>query len=116
MRLAVRDLVGEYALILDDGQKVYDQIVPALRAGQAVEVDFAGVTIFASGFFNAAIGQLLKDFKAEDLRQRVTAVNLTAVGADVLQQVVENAKRYYAAPESYREAQRKVLQAMAEEG
>lgn len=116
MRLAVCDIVGEYAMTLEDGQNVYDRIAPLLRSGQAVEVDFAGVTIFASGFFNAALGQLLKDFKADDLRRLITPINLTPAGESVLRQVIENAKRYYDAPEEYREAQRRVLQAMAEEG
>src|SRR5262249_9208732 len=68
MRLEVRDLVGELAITLEDGQRVYDRMVPALANGQPVELDFAGVTVFAAPFFNAAVGQLLRDVRAEDVR------------------------------------------------
>jgi hypothetical protein len=95
--------------------KVYDQLAPALRAGEPVELDFAGVTVVAAGFVNSAIGQLLKDFQVNDLRRLLTLVNLTPAGESVLRQVIENAKRYYTAPEEYREAQRRVLQALTEE-
>jgi hypothetical protein len=116
MRSAVRDIVGEYAVTLEDGQHVYDRIAPVLQAGQPVELDFAGVTIFAAGFFNAAIGRLLKNIKVDDLRRLLTPLNLTPVGESVLQQVIKNATKYYSGPEEYREAHRRVIQAMGEEG
>jgi hypothetical protein len=115
MRLVVRDIIGEFAITLEDGRRVYDLIAPALRAGQAVELDFAGVTVFAAGFFNSAIGQLLEEFQENDLRRLLIPVNLTPAGESVLRQVMENAKRYYSAPKDYREAQRRVLEALTKE-
>src|SRR5262245_36240353 len=113
MRLAIRDICA-FAITGEDGQVVFDRIVPALRRAEPVEIDFQGVTVYASPFFNAAIGQLLRDFKREDLRRLLKVENLTADGHDVVRQVIDNSERYYASPD-YRETQRKVLEAMAEE-
>ncbi len=114
MTCIVRDIIGgEDAITLDDGQKVYDRVHPDLAAGHSVELDFAGVSVFASQFFNAALGQLLKEHKPEDLNRLLRLSNLSPVGLAVVRRVIENAKRYYSEP-NYREAQRQVLQAMSE--
>src|SRR5437870_5171543 len=114
MRLPIREICT-FALTQEDGQTVFDQIAPALRTGEPVELDFKGVRVFASSFFNASLGQLLRDFKREDLRRLLKLENLTAEGQDVARQVIDNAEKYYSAPEEYREAQRKVIEAIAEE-
>lgn len=95
MRYRVRDLVGENCITLEDGQKVYDAIHPALVAGQDVEVDFAGVQFFASPFFNAAIGQLLRDLKPDLLNSHLKISNLVPTGMEILKRVIANARQYY---------------------
>jgi len=111
MKILVRAIVGEDAITLEDGQAVYDQIHPELRAGRAVELDFEGVGVFASPFFNAAIGQLLKDLEANDLKRLLRVENLNEVGAALMRRVIENAQRYYSSGD-YRAAQARVLQEM----
>ena len=105
---------GEDAITLEDGQLVYDHIYPELAAGRTVELDFAGVTVFASPFFNAALGQLLKYLEREDLNRLLAVTNMSPTGRDVAIQAIENAKRYFSEP-NYREAQRHVLDALAQE-
>lgn len=114
MKLLVKEIVGENAITLDDGQSVYDHIKPELAAGHPVELDFAGVAVFASPFLNAAVGQLLKDLKADDLNRLLSVTHLAPTGGEVLARVIENAKRYYSSPD-YREAQAKVLGDMAKD-
>jgi hypothetical protein len=113
MQCIVREIVGENAITLDDGQGVYDQIEAALSAGEVVELDFSGVAVFASPFFNAAIGQLLRDHSADDLNRLLRITGLNSAGYDVLRRVIENAKRYYASAD-YREAQSRVLRELVE--
>ena len=67
MKCLVHVTIGEDAITLDDGQSIYQQIKPELLAGHEVELDFDGVSVFAAPFFNAAIGQLLKDLRPEEL-------------------------------------------------
>lgn len=40
MTYKIYDIVGEYAITADSGQKVYDKIRPQLLAGNPVELDF----------------------------------------------------------------------------
>ena len=42
------------------------------------------MTVVSCPFFNAAIGQLLKDLRPEDLDEQLKVENLTSVGQDLL--------------------------------
>lgn len=95
-------------MTFDDGQKVYDAYRAAFDAGETVELDFGGTRVFVSQFFNASVGQLLKDHSVEEVRARLKVTNLPAAGAEPLRRSVENAQRYYHDPK-YREALDRVL-------
>ena len=97
------ELIGEHCITFDDGQKLYDVIYPQLKSGQHVELDFDGVEIFVSRFFNAAIGQLLKDIEASELNQLLKFSHLPVIGRNIIQKVIENAKKYYS-DENYQKA------------
>ena len=84
MKFLVRETTDEDAITMDDGQNVHDRIKPELMAGREVELDFDGVSVFASPFFNAAIGQLLKDIDSETLNRLLRIENLNPLGHDVL--------------------------------
>ncbi len=107
------ELIGKNCITLEDGQKIYDLIYPELTAGHTVELDFTDVKIFISRFFNAAIGQLLKDITPDVLNKLLKFENLSPVGKAILKQVIENSKRYYY-DENYRKAVDEVLIAQGE--
>ncbi|OIP39275.1 hypothetical protein AUJ95_05720 [Candidatus Desantisbacteria bacterium CG2_30_40_21] len=109
MKLIVYDLIGENCLTLDDGQKIYDLIHPELIASHQIELDFDKAKVFASPFFNIAIGRLLKDIKSEDLNRLLKVNNLAPVGYSVLKRVIENSKEYYSPNENTRKALDAVL-------
>lgn len=98
MKIEIKKLIGENCITLDDGTKIYNLIRPELVADQPVELDFAGVAVFASPFFNAAVGQLLKDNSSEKLNRLIKISNLSPAGITVIKRVIENAKQYYADP------------------
>jgi len=112
MMYKVYDIVGEYAITPDGGQKLYDQIHPCLLTGETVELDFARVKVFASPFVNFAFGQLLKDIPAQKLNQLLEFTSLNDDGWDVIQHVMTRAKRYYS-DEKYRTAVDAVITDMA---
>jgi hypothetical protein len=115
MKFDVHEMVGENAITVDDGQRLFDQIHPELTAGHPVELDFSRVKVYASPFFNAAIGQLLRDLKPEDLNRLLKLEGLNPVGHDVVRRVIDNSKRYYSGTEDYRKAQHEVLEKLAKE-
>jgi hypothetical protein len=95
MKIIIKDMIGPRCIIKEDGQKIFDEIHALLKNGQTVILDFAGVSQFASPFFNFAIGQLLKDIRVEDLRRLLQVENLNGTGKLVVQRVIENAARYH---------------------
>ena len=89
-------------MTVEDGEKVYRLIHPELLAGQRVELDFTGVKVFATPFFNHSIGKLLQDIPPNQLDALLTGSNLTPVGESVLRRVRKNSEEYYRNPEARR--------------
>jgi hypothetical protein len=112
MRYSVHEITGPFAIAPDNGQKLYDQIHPALLSGQEVELDFNGTKVFASAFFNFAIGQLLKDLSPDKLNHQLHITGLNDNGQNVLKRVIENSKRYYSEPD-YQKAVNSVMEEYA---
>jgi len=114
MNVEIKTLVGDSCVTAEDGQRVYDEIYPKLAAGESVCLDFAGVRVFASPFFNFAIGQLLRDLEPDNLNELLKVEKLLPDGVRVWQLVVKNAKEYYRNPEA-KEAVDEVLKQQAED-
>ncbi|MBT8767563.1 STAS-like domain-containing protein [Metapseudomonas boanensis] len=110
MYLQVRTLVGENAMTLDDGKAIFQSIHEPLLHGEKVELDFDGVKVFASPFFNAGIGALLADLKAEDLRTNLHIVHISDFGSRVLRRVIDNAKEYYSSSPEQRNAASRIVE------
>jgi hypothetical protein len=108
MKVNVQQLVGPICMTYEDGAKLYDAYRAAFDRGETVEMDFAGTRVFVSQFFNAAVGQLLKDYSIDEVRRRLQFANLPPAAAEPLRRSVENAERYYRDPK-YREALDRVL-------
>jgi hypothetical protein len=113
-KLNILDLVGEDCITIEDGEKVYDLIHPELKACRPVELDFAGVTVFASPFFNSAFGNLLEDLTPEDLDRLLKVSNLIPVGRETLKLVIDNSAHYYRDP-VFRKALDDILMEQSEE-
>jgi hypothetical protein len=94
-KIIVINEIGKNCITASDGQKIYKLIFPLLHKEQMVELDFNGVEIIASPFFNAAIGYLIKDISNEKLNELLNISNLIPTGKEVLKKVIENSKRYY---------------------
>jgi len=108
MKLRVFDQIGPNCVTYGDGLKVYDIIHPELERGRSVEVDFEGVRVLVSLFVNGAIGRLLEDLSADDLKRLLTISNLPPGGADTVTRVIETSNDYYRHPQ-IREALDRIL-------
>ncbi|HEY9625910.1 MAG TPA: STAS-like domain-containing protein [Coleofasciculaceae cyanobacterium] len=109
MKLKIYELFGENCMTQQAGQLLYEKIYPELKANQVIELDFEGGKRFLSVFFNFAIGQLLYDIQSEDLEQLLFITNLSPVGQQIYDRVLENAKQYYSNAE-YRHAVDEMVQ------
>jgi STAS-like domain of unknown function (DUF4325) len=96
MKIKVAKITGEYCCFGEDGQKLYQLIKPHLLAGQTVKLDFKGVKVYSSNYFNYAIGQLFGDVSVDDFQELVTFTNISVVGLNVVNVVLMSAVEYYA--------------------
>lgn len=101
--LKIYDIVGGPVWVsTDDGQKVFDKIVAAFKAGRDVELSFANGENLISAFLNAAIGQLYDGTYDEDfLRTHLSFADLSEDDQAMLERTIENAKRYFANRDGY---------------
>ena len=113
MKLDIHSIVGENCIAVADGEQVYNLIHPDLMAGRPVVLDFAGVNVFVSTFFNPAIGHLLEHLTKEQLSHLLTFDNLNPVGRDTINRVIENSDRYYH-DEAYRKALDEIVSEQAD--
>lgn len=95
MKIIAKDLVGSNAISMQSGQILYEKISKPLLAGEVIEIDFKDVELFASPFFNASIGFLIKDIKVSELQKQLKLTNISEVGRQLLNHVISNAIKYY---------------------
>ncbi len=96
-RVLVLETVGKNAISMHSGSNLYNIIKPLLMKREKVCLDFQGVELFASPFFNASIGYILKDINIDELKEYLTIENLNKIGNQVLNLVIKNAIEYYSA-------------------
>lgn len=94
-RINVFELVGRNAISMQSGKKLYDKMSTDLRRDQPVEVDFSDVDFFASPFFNASFGLVLRDIDIKDLQARLKIEGLNEVGRTLLNHVINNAIAFH---------------------
>lgn len=95
MKLIAKEIIGEHAISMQSGNILYEQIKKNIASDRKVQIDFSGVKFFASPFFNASIGYLLKDIPIELLQEKIDIINLTEVGRRTLNLVISNAINFY---------------------
>ncbi|WP_429245022.1 STAS-like domain-containing protein [Luteibacter sp. 621] len=94
MRIPVSEISGRNAVSSKAGEALYQEILRRIDV-ETVELDFAGVEIFSTPFFNLAIGRLLQRMPSDLLNQRLQVLNLSPLGFSTLRRVIDNAKRHY---------------------
>ena len=102
MKLEVKDIAGTNCITQEDGKALYVKIYPELKAGRPVELSFKDVRVFASPFFNAGIGQLLRDITPAALNQLLKVSDLPPNGVETLKKVIENSRQFYSSEKNQR--------------
>ena len=101
IKINIYNEVGGSAAVSDtDGQKVFEKINKALKAGNSILLDFVNIDMVISAFLNTAVGQLYKEnYSVEFLRSNVKTTNMKKDDWDILATVLKRAKEYYQNPE-----------------
>jgi hypothetical protein len=111
--LRIFDIVGSPIWVsTDDGQKVFNKITEAFKAGHAVDLSFAKDETMITAFLNAAIGQLYSGEYEETFIN--TNLNFSDISDDdraMLDRAIANAKRYFANQQQYDQAWKEVVDA-----
>ena len=95
LKVNVSKQIGKNAISIQSGTKLYEVISPKLLAGSEVEIDFSSVSLYASPFFNASVGLMLKDISIDGLMRHMKIVGLNDIGKDLLNVVIQNAINFY---------------------
>ncbi len=109
--LNIHEIVGSPLWIsTDDGLRVYQQIMSALRANKIVEISFSGRETMITAFLNAAIGQLYNGTYSQSfLDEHLIFSDVSSDDHEMLVRSIANAKRYFTNRPSYDEAWGDVL-------
>jgi len=100
--IQVRDFTGcPFAVSAEDGERLHDDIAPALRQGTLVVLSFAGIETVIGAFLGAAIGRLYGEMASEDVDALLSVRCLDGEQMESLKRVVANSKRYFENPAAY---------------
>jgi hypothetical protein len=97
-RILVRDIAPR-CLTADAGARLLSRLAPPIDAGETVDLDFDGITIFASLFFNASIARLLEKHSPSSLTLLIKVHNISETGKKAYSRSFENAAYYFALKE-----------------
>lgn len=75
-KILVQNVAGSQCGTDAEGTLLKEQLLPLLKSGEDVELDFSGVELASSTFFNASIGQAFEQLGEKHVRHHVSFSNL----------------------------------------
>lgn len=94
--ILIRDFLdSDVAVSYSNGEKLYNFLQIELDKGDKITLDFSNIQVYATPFFNASIGYLLKDKKIDELIRKLDFQNLSDNGRHTLNRVINNSIEYY---------------------
>ena len=92
--ILISEKIGERCISAMSGQILFRLISDAINGNDPIFLDFAGVSIFASPFFNHSIGRLYAENSKDELDNLIKIVNLNEVGQLIVSKVIENSQNF----------------------
>ena len=69
MTVKVKDFItGDTAVSYEDGKRCYNAIIPSIKSGESVVLDFSDVNYVITAFLNPIIGDLIINFGMESMK------------------------------------------------
>ena len=93
MRIQLAELIGPQCTALGEGDTLYQQLYPEMKAGQSVELDFSGVETLFSPFLMGSFGKLLQHFEKETLMQRLILCNVSQENLKMVNEFIDRAEQ-----------------------
>lgn len=92
MRTILVSKIAAMALTESDGLKLRKAMEASLENDKEIELDFSGISLFATMFFNASIGNLIMRFSPEKCAEIIRLTHISDLGMDTYQHSFENAR------------------------
>lgn len=90
--IVVKDFI-KMAFSYEDGMKLREKINEALKTEKPVEVDFEGINVFTTMFFNACFGHYVFTYSLEWYNEMIKVINLNQMGIETHRHSIENAQK-----------------------
>lgn len=91
-RIYVRDEIGRYAVSQEDGAKIRELVEHHIDEDRPVVLDFEGVDVHVTVFYNEAIGRLYVTRDTDLVDRLISAENLSEHGRAVFEESREHAR------------------------
>lgn len=95
MRISVHELIGSYAIAAQDGDLIFAHLRDALAKGKPVVLDFTQVKVVTPSFLNPAVGRLLSEFNAKQVREAIQPCNLPDHAERLWDRVIIDSEAYF---------------------
>tara|TARA_R110002167_G_scaffold339500_2_gene547247 strand:+ start:5917 stop:6264 length:348 start_codon:yes stop_codon:yes gene_type:complete len=95
IEIIIKSIVGSNAISMNTGRQVRERIREEWDLHEKITLNFEGVKIYASPFFNASVGSLLKDNSIENLQAKLEFKLISDHGKNLLNLVIGNAIKFY---------------------
>jgi STAS-like domain of unknown function (DUF4325) len=92
MNISIKKITGPHCGEYSDGEKVYEVVSDHLKKGDFLTLDFSGIDILSSSFFNGSIAKLFLDFPSDFLLEHLSIVGMKRIDRYVLNRAVSDAK------------------------
>lgn len=87
--------IAPMAMTEDDGMSLRKKMENVLQNGEKVILDFEGIELFATPFFNSSIGYFIMKFSPEKFNSCVKVINLSDLGKETYGHSYQNAVSFY---------------------
>ena len=97
------------ALTQEQGNLIYNEILPVIQQGDQVTLDFDQIERMISPFLNNAIGQLYGTYNSEQISDCLIIKGFPDEKKATLNTVISNAKKFYSNREDFNSAAREAF-------
>lgn len=87
--------ISMMAMTEDAGMQLRNEMHKAIKQEESVVLDFEGIALFATPFFNASIGYFVMQLSPEKYKDHVKVINLSDLGKETYAHSYQNAVSVY---------------------